>query len=202
MTEIVEKNVNVEKTEDKEETTTGNEEVVEESPEVHFEPVIKLEKEVEVKTLEEEEDVLFKMRAKLFRFDKDASEWKERGTGDVKLLQHKETKKIRVLMRRDKTHKICANHLINNEMKLAPNVGSDRSWVYNVSADYAELEPRQELLAIRFANADNANKFKSKFEDCQKVNDAIAEGKSDIPHIEPLPKEEVKEDKPEDKEAK
>ena len=50
-------------------------------------------------------------RAKMFRFDKGANEWKERGTGDVKILQHKETKKVRVLMRRDKTMKVCANHL-------------------------------------------------------------------------------------------
>jgi hypothetical protein len=49
-------------------------------------------------------------RAKLFRFDKPTSQWKERGTGDVKLLQHKENKKIRLLMRREKTFKICANH--------------------------------------------------------------------------------------------
>ena len=131
-------------------------------------------------------------RAKLFRFDKDASEWKERGTGDVKLLQHHETKKVRLLMRRDKTHKVCANHLLSDEMKLSPNVGSDRSWVYNVSADYSELEPRQELLAIRFANAENANKFKTKFELCQKVNAAIVNGDEDIPEVEPL-KEEKKE---------
>ena len=49
-------------------------------------------------------------RSKLFRFDKSTNEWKERGTGDVKLLKHKESGKIRLLMRRDKTHKICANH--------------------------------------------------------------------------------------------
>ena len=49
-------------------------------------------------------------RAKLFRFATDSSEWKERGTGDVRLLQHKETKKIRLVMRRDKTLKVCANH--------------------------------------------------------------------------------------------
>lgn len=49
-------------------------------------------------------------RAKLFRFFKDTNEWKERGTGDVRLLQHKETKRIRLLMRRDKTLKVCANH--------------------------------------------------------------------------------------------
>jgi hypothetical protein len=50
-------------------------------------------------------------RAKLFRFDTDASEWKERGTGDVRLLQHKTTGKVRLVMRRDKTLKVCANHL-------------------------------------------------------------------------------------------
>lgn len=49
-------------------------------------------------------------RAKLFKFDRDGREWKERGTGDVKLLKHKETKKVRLVMRRDKTHKVCANH--------------------------------------------------------------------------------------------
>ncbi len=51
-------------------------------------------------------------RAKLFRFDVDGDppEWKERGTGEVKFLRHRTTKNVRLLMRRDKTHKICANH--------------------------------------------------------------------------------------------
>jgi hypothetical protein len=47
----------------------------------------------------------------MFRFDKGANEWKERGTGDLKLLQHRKGGRIRILMRRDKTLKICANHL-------------------------------------------------------------------------------------------
>ena len=49
-------------------------------------------------------------RAKLFRFDDASKQWKERGTGEAKFLQHKDTKKVRFLMRRDKTLKICANH--------------------------------------------------------------------------------------------
>lgn len=49
-------------------------------------------------------------RAKLFKFDSDSKEWKERGTGDVKLLKHKENGKTRLVMRRDKTLKVCANH--------------------------------------------------------------------------------------------
>ena len=56
--------------------------------------------------------LFFIRRAKLFRFDNaaDPPEWKERGTGEVKLLKHKVTGLIRLLMRRDKTHKVCANH--------------------------------------------------------------------------------------------
>lgn len=46
----------------------------------------------------------------MFRFDKSGNEWKERGTGELKLLQHKGSGKIRLVMRRDKTLKICANH--------------------------------------------------------------------------------------------
>ncbi|PWN33913.1 uncharacterized protein FA14DRAFT_147997 [Meira miltonrushii] len=141
----------------------------------HFEPVIKLEQQVETKTHEEDEEVSFKMRAKLFRFDKEAKEWKERGTGDVRLLQHKSHGKVRLVMRRDKTLKVCANHYITSDMKLAPNVGSDRSWVYNVAADVTDGEVSAETLAIRFANSDNANEFKKSFEEAQTKN-ASAKG--------------------------
>lgn len=41
------------------------------------------------------------------------------------------------------------------DMKLSPNVGSDRSWVWNAAADVSEGEPEAQTLAIRFANADS-----------------------------------------------
>ncbi|KAF7433333.1 single stranded nucleic acid binding protein [Pleurotus ostreatus] len=148
----------------------------EEEHDPHFEPVIKLTEQVETKTMEEDEEVLFKMRAKLFRFDSGASEWKERGTGDVRLLAHKETKKVRLVMRRDKTLKVCANHIISADMRLQPNIGSDRSWVWKVAADYAESPATPETLAIRFANAENAGEFKKAFEEAQVSNAAIASG--------------------------
>jgi Ran-binding protein 1 len=140
----------------------------------HYEPVIKLTEQVESKTLEEDEEALFKMRAKLFRFDIGNSEWKERGTGEVRLLAHKETKKVRLVMRRDKTLKVCANHYVTSDMRLQPNIGSDRSWVWKVAADLSDGEAVAETLAIRFANADNANLFKTAFEDAQKTNVSLA----------------------------
>ncbi|KAI9220727.1 Ran binding domain-containing protein, partial [Blastocladiella britannica] len=138
-------------------------------PDVQFKPVVTLD-QVEIKNAEDDETPLFKMRAKLFRFDKAATEWKERGTGEMRLLMHKSTGKVRVLMRRDKTLKICANHYIAPEMKLNPNVGSDRSWVWTALADYSEDEVKPEMLAVRFADADKANRYKRVFEEAQAWN--------------------------------
>ncbi|KAJ3362468.1 Ran GTPase-binding protein yrb1 [Kappamyces sp. JEL0680] len=162
----------------------GGEDEVAPSVDVHFEPVMKLEQLDKVKTMEEDEEVLFKMRSKLFRFDKPLKEWKERGTGDVKFLQHKTSHRIRVLMRRDKTLKICANHYISADISLAPNA----SGIYA-----SEGEAKTELFAIRFGNTENAQKFKEEFESCQKQNIAIDKGETVTPKP-ALVKEQEKED--------
>ena len=41
------------------------------------------------------------------------------------------------------------------DMKLSPNVGSDRSWVWNAAADVSEGEPEAQTLAIRFSNSES-----------------------------------------------
>lgn len=84
-------------------------------------------------------------------------------------------------MRREKTHKICANHLLLPEMKLTPNVGSDRSWVWVTPADMSEGDSRSERLAIRFGTVENANLFKEEFEKAQSINasGSASECKSD-----------------------
>jgi len=148
------------------ENQEGDEAKEEEESKVEFKPIVKL-KEVDVVTHEEDEETDFKMRAKLFRFDKDLKQWKERGTGEVKFLKHKKSNKIRLLMRREKTLKVCANHYISPEFKLQENVGSDRSWVWTCPADFSEESQTEEVFAIRFANSENAQKFKTKFEEAQ-----------------------------------
>jgi E3 SUMO-protein ligase RanBP2 len=60
---------------------------------IHFEPVIPLPEKIQVKTGEEEEEIVYCHRAKLFRLDN--NEWKERGLGDIKILRHKMTGKTR-----------------------------------------------------------------------------------------------------------
>lgn len=50
--------------------------------------------------------------------------------------------------------------LVAESMNLAPNVGSDRSWVYNTLADVSEGEARADLLAIRFASSERKIELK------------------------------------------
>ena len=50
---------------------------------------------------EEDETAVFSQRAKLFRFDKATNQWKEKGIGDMKILKHTETGRLRILSKRD-----------------------------------------------------------------------------------------------------
>lgn len=167
----------------------------------HFEPIVTLP-EVVVPTLEEDEEEMIKLRAKLFRFDssESPSEWKDRGIGDVKLLKHRTKNTVRVVMRRDKTLKICANHYVTPWMELTPNCGSDRAWVWSCKADYADETPRPELLAIRFANAEFAQRWKEKFEEAKAfVKEHVYRGQSDEEEEE---EEDDDADKSDDEDAK
>ena len=135
----------------------------------HFEPIIPLPDKVDVKTGEEDEEVMFSHRAKLYRFVSKDKQWKERGVGDIKLLRNRQSGKMRVLMRRDQVLKICANHQITTDMKLQPNAGSTKSWVWSTLADFSEQECKAEQLAVKFKSEDIAKQFKDKFEECQEM---------------------------------
>jgi len=122
------------------------------------------------------------MRSKLFIYgetllDKGSGNksWRERGIGDMKILQHKEHSRFRLLMRQEKTMKVICNHALDPRITLEPNVSSDRSWVWS-AFDYAEGELQETTFAIRFIDAETANEFKEKFLGFQKDMEKLLEG--------------------------
>ncbi|KAL8142112.1 hypothetical protein V2J09_015144 [Rumex salicifolius] len=116
-------------------------------------PIVRLE-EVAVTTGEENEDAVLDSKAKLYRFDKDGNQWKERGAGTIKLLKHKETGKVRLVMRQSKTLKICANHLILSGMTVQEHAGNEKSCLWH-APDYSDGELKDELFAVRFASVES-----------------------------------------------
>lgn len=137
-------------------------------------PIVKLDA-VAVSTGEENEDALIDLKAKLYRFDKEGGQWKERGVGQVRLLKDKDTGRIRLLMRQNKTLKICANHAVLPTVNLQEHQGSDKTWVWHAS-DFSDGELKEELFCIRFGSVENAQTFKKAYVDAQTSMSAKPEG--------------------------
>ena len=106
------------------------------------------------------------MRARLYRFRDE--QWKERGTGNFKLMRHKESKKIRALMRQEKTLKPVANFLSKILLiyifsvsesplcDLVPMKSNDKAYIWSAN-DFSEEEQKLEKLCIRLQNAESIN---------------------------------------------
>ena len=126
---------------------------------------------------------MYTARAKMFVYgetmlDKGTGNknWIERGVGDVRILQHRTSGHIRILMRQEKILKIICNHQIDPRIELTPNIGNDRSWVWR-AYDFSDgVELVETMFAIRFKDSDVANEFKKEFEKCQEENKKFYEG--------------------------
>jgi Ran-binding protein 1 len=150
----------------------AHETVVEAESTAQYEPVVQLEK-VEVDSGEKNEDVLYKQRCILYRFAAEAEppQWKERGKGDVKLLKHKDTGMVRILLRQEKTLKLCCNHVVHPLIDLKANPGSDRFWTWRTE-DFADpSNPQTETFGIKFKSAEIAQEFKKDWDAARKIND-------------------------------
>jgi len=172
-------------TTEEQEEPKKTEEPKEEESTATFEPVVKLE-EVEVKSGEEDEECILALRSKLFIFgetllDKGTGKksWRERGIVEAKILRHKEHQRLRILMRQEKTMKVIANHALDPRIKLEPNAGSDRSWVWS-AFDFAEGELIETVFALRFADSEIADSFKEKFEEGRKEMEALLAGEDKL----------------------
>jgi len=149
---------------------------------------------VEIKTGEEEEDLIYKGRGRLYRFRE--KEWKERGTGDIKLLRHKTKKSIRFILRQDKTLKIVANFIISEKplCELKSYQGSDKIFMF-IAYDCSDEEPKLEKFLIKLGNADKAKMFQNHFNDAQEFNKLAKEGKESELKYAPIFKDEEAENK-------
>ena len=101
--------------------------------------------------------MIYKGRAKLFRW---REEWKERGAGDIKLLRHKENKKVRLVLRQDKTLKAVANFIIDDDplCVLKEHSGSDKQFFFT-AYDFSDESPLLEKFVLKFGNADRIIKL-------------------------------------------
>ncbi len=148
-------------TSNKKANTSGNADETEDDfvPTAEFQPVIPLPPLVEVKKGDENENTIAEYRAKLYRFITETKEWKERGVGNVKLLQSKEDdRKCRVVMWREKIGKLACNFSLFPNFNVTNYQNNPKVLCWKCQ-DHAEEPSSWETFTLRFGNEDNVSKF-------------------------------------------
>ncbi|BHF61752.1 Protein CBR-NPP-9 [Sparganum proliferum] len=142
-------------------------------PAVDFQPCVeKLPELVAQRTGEEQEERIFCQRAVLHRWDREAGEWKARGTGEIHILADKEKKQYRVVMRRDQIKKLCANHFLATTLNFRKHPQDPRYRMWS-ARDFAHMdidapsnEGTDELFMICFKTAEIAQDFENVVRSC------------------------------------
>lgn len=112
---------------------------------------------------EEDEDVLFEVKAKALSFDYEKKLWVSRGVGLFRVLKHRETRKTRMLLRSETIGKILLNSALLSAMKyehasnksvkvaVAEDNGKLATWMIRVGKD----EDAQKLASLLEENKSN-----------------------------------------------
>ncbi len=117
---------------------------------------MKLPEKYDQVTGEENEMVSFEKKAKLYIFKGD--EYKERGVGILKILTDDQTKKSRVLMRRDHIFKVCLNARLADMTNFEI---VDHKFLRFSAIDFSEDgRPTSGVFLLKFGNPDLLPVFK------------------------------------------
>lgn len=127
----------------------------EHDPIPEFQPIIPLPNRIEEVTGEENDIVLFERRAKLYKYVE--KEWKEKGVGQLKILKNNDTDKVRLVMRREQVHKVCANHFLYDNMELKSKGDKAVVWSANDFSDAVKVQV--ENLCARFKTVEDCEEF-------------------------------------------
>lgn len=127
----------------------------EQDPIPEFQPIIPLPDKIEEFTGEENDTILFERRAKLYKYVE--KEWKEKGVGILKILRNNDTDKVRLVMRREQIHKVCANHFLYDNMELKSK--SDKAVLWSAHDFSDAVQVQVENLCARFKTVEDCQEF-------------------------------------------
>lgn len=127
----------------------------EHDPIPEFQPIIPLPDKIEEVTGEENDTILFERRAKLYKYIE--KEWKEKGIGILKILKNNDTNKVRLVMRREQVHKVCANHFLYDNMELKSK--NDKAVVWSANDFSDAIKVQVENLCARFKTVEDCKEF-------------------------------------------
>uniref|UniRef100_A0A915MFU4 RanBD1 domain-containing protein n=1 Tax=Meloidogyne javanica TaxID=6303 RepID=A0A915MFU4_MELJA len=143
----------------------GDDKPEEFTPKDNFQPIVPLPSKIETKSGEENEEIVFEARCRLFRFDKADKEYKTRGTGDLKILFDKQKNRYRCVARNSEgLSKLFANFVLfanfKVEKKEKPNC-----LIWRCKDSSENIEGSDETFLAKFRDGETAQKFSKKVEE-------------------------------------
>ncbi|CAK9294197.1 unnamed protein product [Gordionus sp. m RMFG-2023] len=153
------------------------------------------------------ENILFNERAKIYRFDPNTKEWKERGLGQMLVLSDPQiVNRTRLLFRREQIFKLACNHRIEPSLKLMPGPsvnsnlpalspggkpsqdgkGKNNTWSWR-AVDFSEpdicgSEGIEEKFTVKFKNCEIAQKFGDIVDACKSGRTSKTLTINDVPN--------------------
>ncbi len=119
---------------------------------------------------------LFKARSKVYLWDKDSNEWKERGVGNVTVIRNEDDKKIRVIHCQEQTFKTRALfYVFGDKFCVLKKMETVKNSYCFSCVDYSEdlKKPTLRQMGIRFTNEEDYKKFSEVVEESRTHNNSL-----------------------------
>lgn len=129
---------------------------------------------------EDKSETLFKARSKIYIWDKESKEWKERGLGNISVVKEEKTGKIKIVHVQEQTFKLRAFFYVYGEkMCLLKKMETVKNAFCFTCIDYSDdvTKPAIRQFGIRFNKEEEFNKFQEVVEESRKQNNLLEQFK-------------------------
>ncbi len=119
---------------------------------------------------------LFKARTKVYFWDKESNEWKERGVGNVLVIRNEDDQKIRVVHCQEQTFKIrVLFYAFGEKLCVLKQMETVKNSYCFSCIDYSEdlKKPTLRQVGIRFTNEEDYKKFAEQVDEARKHNNSL-----------------------------
>merc|ERR1712130_217311 len=118
---------------------------------------------------EQDENIFWKGSCKLYCFSFQTNQWKQRGIGDLKMIQCKERNQIQMLLREKKTKNLRLNHIIDPDVKLQLYPGAENAWSWS-AIDFSDGEKINRTFSVCLETKKISQEFVEKYKQACRIN--------------------------------
>ncbi|AFM97765.1 putative Ran GTPase binding protein [Encephalitozoon hellem ATCC 50504] len=121
------------------------------------------------KHLEENQndEVLFKARCKLYYFSEETKALEERAEGTMIIGMHSKSNLVKITVFRDQIGRLGCNHFINPRFKAQPHGKVSNGWMWMSTEDTVEVDAQRkkiQLFVVKFYSEEDYRKFGEEYD--------------------------------------